>query len=68
MYLGSEARYAWQSCWMPDARMYKGMPSIVRVEGAEKVISRRGDSEGSKVSVKRAGESPQQHNIKPIFE
>ena len=38
VYLGKEARYTWQSCWMPEERRKMGMHSNVRSEGAEKVM------------------------------
>ncbi len=53
VYLGKDARYAWQSFCIPDARMNSGTPSIVRIEGADNVMSRRGDSVRRRVSIER---------------
>lgn len=36
VYLGRDARYVWQSCWIPEARMNKGVHSSVRLDGAER--------------------------------
>ena len=42
VYLGRDARYAWQSCWIPEARMNSGVHSSVRLDGAERERSCQG--------------------------
>ena len=53
VYLGKEARCAWQSCWMPEARRKLGTHSSVRIEGAEKVMSCHADVVSKSVSEER---------------
>ena len=49
VYLGRDARYAWQSCWIPEARMNKGVHSSVRLEGAERERPCKGASVARRV-------------------
>lgn len=52
MYFGSDAKYAWQSCWTPEASVNKARLSSVRREGAVNVTLWNSNFTDSRASVR----------------